>query len=52
VAAAERYTAATAVDARQREDDPTHYEVKLVNAGGLLVAVVDRHGGGVDSVVY
>lgn len=52
VAAAERHTGATAVDAQQRKDDPAHYEVKLVNAGGLLVAVVDRHGSGVTSVVY
>lgn len=52
VAAAERYTAATAVEAELREDDPTHYEVELVNAGGLLVATVDRHGGEVLSVVY
>lgn len=52
VAAAERYTGATAVDAEEREDDPTHYEVELVNAGGLLLALVDRHGSGVTSVVY
>ncbi len=52
VAVAERYTGATAVQAGLQERDQTHYEVELANAGGLLVAVVDRHGGGVLSVIY
>ena len=52
MAAAERYTGATAVHAEALQDDPTHYKVELVNAGGLLVAVVDRNGSGVANMLY
>ena len=52
VAAAERYTGATAVHAEALQDDPTHYKVELVNAGGLLVAVVDRNGSGMANMLY
>lgn len=52
VAGAERYTGATAVHAEALQDDPAHYKLELVNAGGLLVAVVDCNGSGMAEMLY